>query len=191
MWECVSFSALNSMAGMALAYLRREAMMTRAWLLLMLLWVSTACTARADLETAVQVEGLTTGWADAGVVDGKHKIVPAATFTLRNVSDRKLGPIQINAVFRQVNDPREWSSSYLPSVANELAPRAATIPMTVEGQKGYTSDDSPDAMLRNTAFVDAKVELLVRSGSSAWNKVGEYVIDRKLIVPPNTNGRPE
>jgi hypothetical protein len=42
--------------------------------------------------------------------------------------------------------------------------------------------------LSNPKFVDAKVELLVRSGSSGWTKIGDYPIEQKLIVPPITSG---
>jgi hypothetical protein len=161
--------------------------MKRAWLLL---WVavSMACAAKANLATAVQVEQITTGWVDAGMVDGKHKVVPAATFTLRNISDQKLGLVQVNAVFRQIDDPKEWSSAYVPTAASELAPGASTGPIMVKGQKGYTSDDPADMIVSNPGFVDAKLELLVRSGSSGWTKIGDYPIERKLIVPSITSG---
>jgi len=121
------------------------------------------------------------------MVDGKHKIVPAATFVLKNVSDQKLGLVQVNAVFRQIGDPKEWSSAYVPNAARELAPGASTGPITVRGEKGYTSEDPAESMLHNAQFVDATLELLVRSGSSGWAKLGDYPIDRKLIVPANTN----
>lgn len=161
--------------------------MKRAWLLL---WVTVlmGCAEKADLATAIQVQHITTGWVDAGMVDGKHKIVPAATFALKNGSDQKLELMQVNAVFRQIDDPKEWSSAYVPKAASELTPGGSTGPITVKGQKGYTSDDPPDAILRNPQFVDAKVALFVRSGSSGWTTIGHYPIERKPIVPSNTSG---
>lgn len=161
--------------------------MTRASLLLLSIAASLACAAKADLATAVEVERLTAGWVDIGMMDGKHKIVPAAVFVLKNVSDHTLGPVQVNAIFRQVDDPREWSSAYVPEAVGELAPGATTGPITVKGEKGYTSDARADTMLSNANFVDARLELFVRSGSSAWTKLGDYSIDRRLIVPSNTN----
>ena len=161
--------------------------MTRALLLLLSVAVSMACAAKADLATAVEVERLTTGWIDTGMMDGKHKIVPGAVFVLTNVSDQTLGPVQVNAIFRQVDEPREWSSAYLPEAVGELAPGATTGPITEKGEKGYTSDARADTMLSNANFVDARLELFVRSGSSAWTKLGDYPIDRRLIVPSSTN----
>jgi hypothetical protein len=179
--------AAGHACGTGLASFRQEAIMKRAALLVWIA-VSTACAAKASLATAVQVEQITTGWVDAGLVDGKHKIVPAATFTVKNVSDRKLGLVQLNAVFRQVDDPKEWSSAYVPKAATELPPGALTGPITVKGEKGYTGDDPPDIMLSNPKFVDAKVELFVRSGSAAWAKIAEYPIERKLIAPSASSG---
>ena len=51
--------------------------MTRASLLLLSIAAAVGCSARADLATAVEVERLTAGWVDVGIVDGQHKIVPA------------------------------------------------------------------------------------------------------------------
>jgi hypothetical protein len=36
-------------------------------------------------------------------------------------------------------------------------------------------------MLANTHFVDAKVELLAKYGSTQWKRLGEYPIKRALI----------
>jgi hypothetical protein len=149
------------------------------------LFFAAACGPTVDLAKAVAPEAVTTGWADGGSVAGKNKIVPAVSFRLKNVSNQKLGPLQVNAVFRRVNDPAEWSSGYLPSAASELPPGGETDTLIVTGQQGYTGTDDREAMLRNSQFVDAKVELFVRSGSSNWTRIGEYPIARQLLTPPS------
>jgi hypothetical protein len=146
---------------------------------------ATACGPKLDLAKAVAPESVTTGWADGGTVAGRNKIVPAVSFRLKNVSDQKIGPLQVNAVFRRVNDPAEWSSGYLPSAATELPPGGETATLTIMGQQGYTGTDEPEAMLRNSQFVDAKVELYVKSGSSNWTRIGEFPIARQLLSAPN------
>jgi hypothetical protein len=142
-----------------------------------------ACGARVDLATAVAPESVVTGWADGGSVAGKNKIVPAVSFRLKNVSDRTLGTVQVNAVFRRGNDSAEWTSSYLPNVAAEMPPGAKTNARTAAGPQGYTGTDDRDAMLRNSHFVDAKAELFVKSGSSNWTRIGEYPVARQLLSP--------
>jgi len=124
---------------------------------------------------------VTTGWADGGTVAGKNKIVPVVSFRLRNVSDRELAAVQVNAVFRRINDPGEWSSGFLPNVAKKIPPGSETALHTVAGQQGYTGTDDRDALLRNSHFVDAKAEIFVKSGSSKWTRVGEYPVARQLL----------
>src|SRR5438067_9792740 len=120
-----------------------------------------ACGPHVDLATALAPQSVTTGWADAGTVAGKNKIVPVVSFRLKNVSDRELAAVQVNAVFRRINDPGEWSSGFLPNVAKEIPAGTETAVRTVAGQQGYTGTDDHDAMLHNSHFVDAKAELFV------------------------------
>jgi hypothetical protein len=158
-------------------------------LLLLFIAFAISCEQKVDLQKALQLEHVSTGWLDAGVVGGQHKIVPAASFTLKNVSDRKLGLIQLNAVFRQVNDPADWSSAFVPAAAKDLAPGASTGPIVVQGEKGYTSSDVPETMLKNTQFVDAKVDVFARHGSTNWVRLGEYPVARQLVAPPRAESR--
>jgi hypothetical protein len=153
------------------------------WILVAAALACAACGPRLDLATALSPESVTTGWADAGTVAGKNKIVPAVSFRLKNVSNQKLPAVQVNAVFRRVNDPGEWSSGFLPDVAKEIAPGTATSPRTVAGQQGYTGADDRDDMLLNSHFVDAKAELFVKSGSSNWTRVGDYPVARQRLPP--------
>jgi len=99
--------------------------MKRALLLLSIAFTS-ACGPSVDLTKGVQVEALSTGWFDAGVVDGKNKVVPALSFKLKNVSDQPLKTLQVNAVFRRVSRDEEWGSGFR-TVAGSvgLAPGAA------------------------------------------------------------------
>src|SRR5262249_50268208 len=140
---------------------------------------SAACGPHVDLAKAVAPESIVTGWANGGSVAGKNKIVPAVSFRLRNVSDQKLSAVQVNAVFRRVDDPGEWSSGFLPDVAKEIQPGTETESRTVAGQQGYTGADDRDEMLHNSHFVDAKAELFVKSGSSNWTRIGEYRVARQ------------
>jgi hypothetical protein len=142
---------------------------------------SAACGPGVDLAKAVAPESIVTGWANGGTVAGRNKIVPAVSFRLKNVSDQKLAAVQVNAVFRRVNDPGEWSSGFLPDVAREIPPGKETDSRIVTGQQGYTGTDDRDEMLRNSQFVDAKAELFVKSGSSNWTRIGEYPVARQLL----------
>jgi hypothetical protein len=156
-----------------------------ARLLLFLALVSfAACGPTVDLSKGLQVNLITTGWYDLGIVNGQNKLVPSATFTLKNVSDQKLSSLQLNALFRRVNENEEWGSGFMTVVGSEgLAPGATTAPITIRSQLGYTgSDQSRQEMLQNSHFVDAKMELFAKYGSTQWVRVGTFPISRQLLT---------
>jgi hypothetical protein len=154
---------------------------TRACLLCLLL-SSSGCGPTVDLTKGLQILDVSTGWFDAGIVDGHKKLVPAVSFTLKNASDQKLPVLQVNASFRRVGDMDEWGSAFLIAAGSGgLAPGAATGAITLRSQLGYTGSESGPEMLDNSLFVDARVDLFVKYGSGAWTRVGDYPITRRLI----------
>jgi hypothetical protein len=152
-------------------------------LLLLTLAVSAGCAPKVDLTKGLQVSIASSGWYDAGIVDGKNKVVPSVTFTLKNASDQTLSQLQVNALFRRVTEQDEWGSGFLTAAGtNGLAPGATTDPLTIRSQLGYTGTDPRQELLKNKLFVDAKVELFAKYGSAQWTKLGEYPIQRQLIT---------
>ena len=155
------------------------------FLLLLLAFVSSAgCAPKVDLTKGLQVDILNTGWFDAGIVNGQNKLVPSVTFTLKNVSDQKLAALQVQALFRRLNETEEWGSGFMTAVGSQgLSPGATTPPFTMRSERGYTgSDQSRQEMLQNSHFVDAKVELQAKYGSTQWARIGTYPIKRQLLT---------
>ena len=152
--------------------------------LLIALVVCAGCTPPVDLTTGLQIKDVSTGWFDAGIVNGQNKLVPTITFTVKNVSDQKLVALQINAVFRRVTEKDEWGAGFLMVSGSEgLAPGAEARMLTIRSQLGYTgSDQTREDMLKNSLFVDAEVELFAKYASEQWKRVGEYVISRRLLT---------
>ena len=153
-------------------------------LFLLLLIISAGCGPPVDLTKGLRVEITKTGWFDAGIVNGQNKLVPSVSFTLENASDRRLTTLQINALFRRVNEPDEWGSAFLTAAASEgLSPGVTTPVLTIRSNLGYTgADQSRQEMLKNTHFVDAKVDLFGKYGSTQWVRLGTYPISRDLIT---------
>jgi hypothetical protein len=155
-----------------------------ARLLLVGVVVCAGCAKPVDLTTGLRVQNVTTGWFDAGIVNGQNKLVPSISFTLKNVSDQNLIALQVNAVFRRVTEKDEWGNGFL-NVARPqgLAPGATSAPLNIRSQLGYTgSDQSREDMLGNSHFVDAEVELSAKYGSVQWKRIGEYPVTRRLIT---------
>jgi hypothetical protein len=140
------------------------------------------CRAR-EVEKDLRITEVNTGWYDLGVVDGQNKLVPSVTFRIHNVSAEPIDNVQINAIFRRQNEAEAWGDRLVRGVGDEALGAGATGgPLVVRSERGYTGTESRAQMLKNSNFVDAKVELFGKHGSRNWVKIAEYPIDRELIV---------
>ena len=137
-----------------------------------------ACGPKVDVAKGHKIDMVSTGWHDAGPVAGKNKLVPLASFTIRNVSDRSLPAVQLNAVFHRKGDSGEWGSAFVTAAGASAAGGEAQVTLT--SQLGYTGTDASDEMLRNSEFVDATVDVFAKYGSTQWTRVAELPIDRQL-----------
>lgn len=152
------------------------------WIALLAAVLTASCGPTVDLSKGLQVTDVSTGWWDAGIVNGQNKLVPSITFKYKNVSDQTLDVLQANVVFRRVTEDKEWGSSFVKITGTEgLAPGATTPSQTVRSQLGYTGTEARQQMLANAQFVDAKIELYAKYGSIQWQKVGEYSVPRTLL----------
>jgi hypothetical protein len=152
--------------------------------LLVLSTLGSACTAGADVKTAIEIVDVSTAWYDAGIVNGQNKLVPSVTFRLKNISSAPVTTLQANVLFHRVTSDEEWGNAFLKVAGSEgLASGATSDPLTVKSDLGYTGTETRADMMKNSQFVDAKVRILAKSGSNYWQQLGEYPIERRLIVP--------
>ena len=140
-----------------------------------------ACAPSHDLRKDIELVDVTTGWYDVGA-DGMNKIVPTVTLRIRNKSSEDLHRLQVNAVFRRVGETQEWGARFVKGVDDDgLAGGGTTNQIVLRSERGYTSTEGNERMLQNREFVDAKVDIFGRTGSSRWIKMGEFQIDRTLV----------
>jgi len=149
--------------------------------LMLIMLAAAGCSEPVDIAKAVQVDVATSGWRVAGVVDGKNKIVPSVSLTLKNVSGQTLNAVQANAVFRLASTNAEIGADFRPvSESGGLPAASSTQTITLKAALGYTGTDPVNEMLSNSHFSDARVEVFVKAGSGQWTRVGEYPIARQL-----------
>lgn len=142
------------------------------------------CGPTVDLKKGLQVLDVSTGWYDAGIVDGQNKLVPQISFKLKNVSTLTLHTLQVNALYRHGDDKEEWGSAFTTVAGSSgLPPGATTGTIVLRSPQGYKSTEPRQQMLQNSHFVDAKVELSAKYESTQWTRIGDHKIDRKLIAP--------
>jgi hypothetical protein len=141
-----------------------------------------ACQSR-EVEKVLKVTDVDTGWYDVGVVNGENKLVPSVTFHLQNVSAESIENVQINAVFRRMNEEESWGDRLIRGVGSDgLAAGATGRALVVRNERGYTGSEPRLQMLKHSQFIDAKVDLFARHGSRTWAKIGEFPIERKLLT---------
>jgi hypothetical protein len=148
-----------------------------------LIVTAAGCSRVSPIEVLEPVE-VTTGWYDSGILlDGKNKIVPSVQLKLRNKSDQPVDGVQINAIFRRVNEQEMWGEHYGWAVRNEeLAPGASTPPIVLRSALGYTGEQARLQIMQHKDFIDAKVEVYLKKGSQVWAKLGEFPIERQLLT---------
>src|SRR5262245_40828152 len=152
--------------------------------LVLLAAVSAACGGHTvDLSKNLQGVQPASGWEDAGIVNGMNKLVPSVSFQLKNTSDQKLVSLQVNALFRRVTEKEEWGSRFISASSSDgLSPGASTDTLVLSSPQGYTGTEARLDILKNSQFVDAKVEVFAKYGSTQWTRLGEFPIARQLIT---------
>jgi len=141
------------------------------------------CDKPIDLAKALQIEEVSSGWHDAGVADGKNRLVPSVTFKVKNVSDQQLVVLQVNVLFRRLNEEDTgWGDKFVTvSGSKGLEPGATSTPITVMADNGYTGTEARQEMLANSQFVDAKVRFFAKYASTQWVRIAEYPVTRALL----------
>ena len=151
-----------------------------------------ACSAPVDLKQTLQVEDVSGGYRDAGIVDGRNKVVPSITFKVKKSTDRSLNPLSLNIAFKKLPPPgttpapgspaeEEWDEAFsanVPFNGNE------TGLLTYKIGAGYTGDppQSRADILKNSHFQDVRVHIFAKHSSSQWTEIGQYTIPRQLIT---------
>ncbi len=143
-----------------------------------------ACRPTVDLASALRLESVTTGWYEVSAAEGQIKLVPAIGFQLKNISDQTLRALQVNAVFRRVTEDTEWGSGFRTVAGSTGLSRSSTsdrvfVPSTL----GYTGTESRFELLKNSHFIDARVDVFAKYGAQPWTRIAEYEIARQLIEP--------
>ena len=72
-----------------------------------------------EVEKVLKVTDVNTGWYDVGIVAGQNKIVPSVSFHLQNVSPEPIENVQINAVFRRLDEAESWGDRLIRGVGSD------------------------------------------------------------------------
>jgi hypothetical protein len=158
--------------------------MRRAWCALALslfCCALPACRAAVDLKQFVQVVDVAAGWFDAGIVDGKNKLVPSLTFRMKNNAEAAISSLSLNVVFKGEADQENADDVFVQRVEFK---GDETEPITVRAKWGYTADppQSRAEMLKNSQFRDMEAQIFAKQSSSQWVELHRLKIPRQLLT---------
>jgi hypothetical protein len=152
----------------------------------------TACGKPVDLKQALQVTDVTDGYHDAGIVDGKNKLVPSITFRLKKSTDDDLRPLALNVSFKKLpragvavppGSPAEedWDEVFVQSVPFD---GSQTAPLTITAKAGFTGDppQSRADILKHSQFQDVRAHIFAKHSSSQWIEIGHFDIPRQVLA---------
>ena len=140
-----------------------------------------ACAPPVDLKQALETTEVTTGWFDAGIVDGKNKLVPSVTFHLKRKADSGVSSPSLNLVFKREGEA-DGDDVFLQRV--DFGSGNETAPLTVRSKYGYTGDppQSRAEMLQNSNFRDMTVTIFAKESSSQWVALRTEKIARQILT---------
>ena len=142
---------------------------------------SAGCAKPVDLKQSVQVADASAGWFDAGVQEGKNKLVPSVTFRLRKAPDVDLSSLSLNLVFKAEGAGEHFDDVFVQRVAFNSND---TDLITVRSKFGYTGDppQTRAEMLKNSQFIDMNVQIFAKQSSAQWVELHGLKIPRTLLT---------
>ena len=143
--------------------------------------LAAACTSRVDMKQAVQVTDVKTGWFDAGVVDGRNKLVPSISFRLRSSAGDDLPTAALNIVFKFADNGEDYDEIFKQTVPFQ---NGQTELLTVRSQTGYTGDPPQTRadMLKHSNFRDMDAVIFVRQSGGQWVELYRVRLERQLLT---------
>lgn len=142
---------------------------------------SGSCTKPVDLKQALEVTVISSGWFDAGIQNGKNKLVPSITYKLKKNGDVNLTSISLNHTFIFIDTQDHSGDVFVQNVPFE---GAETAPIVVRSEFGYTADppQTRAEMLKNSYFRDMEVAIFGKRGSAQWVELQRMKVARQLLT---------
>ena len=86
--------------------------------------VAAGCGRSVDIQKAIKITDVHTGWYDAGIVNGQNKLVPSISLKLQNVDSDVVGGVQLNAIFHRVGEEDGWGEHFVQAIDRDEIGRA-------------------------------------------------------------------
>ena len=152
-----------------------------------LVLAGTGCTSSVDVKEAIEIVEPQGGWYDAGIKDGKNKIVPSVTFRLRKKQDVDVSGVALNVVFRHppaagATTEEDWDEVFLQNAKFDDGNQSSVL--TVRAEKGYTGEPPQTRLeiMKNSGFRDVRARVYAKHSSTQWVDIGTIDVPRQLLT---------
>lgn len=156
----------------------------------LLLTLTASSCAQVDLKTVLEVQELTSGYHDAGVIEGGlNKLVPSVTFRIKNVSAETVKSVDVVIFFWGVRDeqPQELDEVIIKAIGSDgLAPGALSDPIVVHSKQGFSLEQPRAELFNHRLFRDTTARLFMKRGGKIV-PFGEFVTERRLLLAVPTD----
>ena len=151
---------------------------------LLLLVTTVGCSSPLDVQAALGLAQVSSGWFDAGFDNlGRNKLVPTVSFRVENLTAATVRYLQLNAVFRRQSEEEEWGNAFVRAVGTEgLDAGQSTEVLRLESGRGYTGEQSRSEMLGHRDFVDVTMHLFVKHRGNQWVFLDAVDVERRLLT---------
>jgi len=155
----------------------------------LLLTLAASGCAQVDLKTALEVQELTSGYHDAGVIEGGlNKLVPSVTFRLKNLSTETVTSVDMIIFFWGVRDeqPQELDEVIINAIGSDgLAPGALSDYLVVHSKQGFSLEQPRAELFNHRLFRDTTARLFMKRAGKIV-PFGEFVTERRLLLAAPT-----
>jgi len=155
-----------------------------------LVLLAASCSEPVDFKQTLQVTDVSGGWYDAGIVDGKNKLVPSVSFRIQKPADVRLRSLSLNVHFKRIIDPakpglegeEELDEVFLQTV--EFTDGAQTALLPVRPPTGVTGDppQTRAEILQHSQFKDVRARVFAKESSTTWVELLAFDIPRVVLT---------
>ena len=157
---------------------------SRPALLVVLSLVASSCGGTVDVKETFAVSDVSGGWFDAGISDGKNRLVPSVTFRIQKKTNEAVSAPSLNVLFKRLvgGQEEEFEDVFMQRV--EFSQGNSSDLLTVRPKAGYAGEgqQSRADMLNNTHFVDVRAIIFAKQSSSNWIELARYDLPRQLLT---------
>lgn len=144
-----------------------------------------------ELKSSVQLLDIDTEWVDKESTPQEIKIVPSIRLKVKNIGQRELQYMDINAVFITEEDGKTFSEGFVNLFKEPLNPGKTSGEIIIRADYGYSASSKAAFMQNKTEWKKMQVKLFTRAKGSSLVRIGEIIPVKQVIAGYDESAAPE